>query len=436
MRRKKNNVPAVLAIGLTLAAVLVLGGGVLWVSGFVGGPQAARFLEQAIGSALHADARILGLRAEGIGAAAERLELRGRPGSPIEKLQAEFVFAPCRWRALLQGNLHFHEVGAGRVVVSFKDPAVPGAAVEPRSSDGAGDRFRIERFSLRRADLSYQGIHLSGVEVGAMESGDSWTIQGTGGELLVPGIPRLDVSKIEVRETGGVFALDSSTFRLGGGTISATGSSAPPATLDVRFQNILPADLIPGLPAGRLRGLASGSVRLRANEPLRGSFSIAGAVVADLPFLRTISDFLGDRSLLEIPFQDFSSDFEFYDGVWNLSNIRLSSGGRLAVRGSLRIGAGGELSGQLRLGVADRILAALPGARETVFREEEGGFCWSPLALGGTVAHPSEDLSRKLTASVAGGFLLKHGAGAVEAVPETAVDAAKGVFDLLSPLIP
>jgi len=436
VRRKKTNLPAVLAIGFSVVAIAALCGGILWVLGFLGSPQAARLLEQAVGSAFQAEAKILGLRAEGIGAAADRLELRGMPESPIDSLHAESLFAPCNWRALLQGNLHLHEIGAGRVVVSFKDPIAQETIIEAQISDASNERFHIGRFSLRSADISYKGFNLSGVAVTAAQFGDSWNIVGSGGELFIPGIPKLDVSKIELRESGGVFTLDSSSFRLGSGLVSATGTSAAPAALDAKFQDVLPSELIPGLPAGRLRGLASGSVQLRVNEPLRGSFSVSNALLADLPLLKNISDFLGDRSFLEIPFQNFSADFEFNDGVWHLSNINLASGGKLAARGSVRIGADGQLSGQLQLGVANRILSALPGARETVFREEKDDFWWAPLALGGTVAHPTEDLSRKLTASIAGGLLIKHGTNAVEAVPETAVDAAKGVFDLLSPLIP
>jgi len=436
VRRKKSKLPAALAIGFSAVAIAALCGGVLWLLGILGSPQAAGFLEQAVGSALQAEAKILGLRAEGIGAAAERLELCGMPGSPIESLRAESLFAPCDWRALLRGNLHLHEIGADRVVVSFKSPIVQETIVEVQTSDASNERFHIGRFSLRSADISYKGFNLSGVAVTAAQFGDSWNIFGSGGELFVPGIPKLGVSKIDLRESGGVFTLDSSSFRLGSGSVSATGTSAAPATLDAEFQDILPSELIPGLTAGRLRGLASGLVQLRAHEPLRGSFSISEAVLADLPLLKNISDFLGDRSLLEVPFQIFSADFEFNDGVWHLSNINLASDGKLAARGSVRIGADRKLSGQLQLGIANRILSALPGARETVFMDERDDFWWAPLALGGTVSHPTEDLSRRMAASIAGGLLIKHGMNAVEAAPETAVDAAKGVFDLLSPLLP
>lgn len=435
MRREKHRPRAVFAVVSLCAAFLALGVGLWWFFGISGGPQAAGFLERALGSALRAEARILGFRTEGIGAAAGNLELRGLPGSPIGSLQAESLSAPCDWRALLRGNFHLHEVRADRVEASFKDPVAEGETAGPQGPGGDAGRFRIGRFSIRSADLSYGGGKISGLAVQAVRFGDSWNIKGSGGELSVPGIPKLGVEKIEIRESGGIFTLASSSFALGNGSVSATGSSAAPAVLDAKFEGIPPSDLVPGLPAGCLRGFASGWVQLRPNEPVRGSFSVADAAIAGLPLQQSISEFLGDRSLLGVPFQKFSADFSFGGGGWNISNIQLSSEGKVAARGSIRIGAGGQLSGRLELGVSERILAALPGAREGVFRNEGDGFWWSPLALGGTVAQPTEDLSRKLAPHIAGGLLIKHGADAAGAVPETAVDAAKGVIELLSPFL-
>jgi hypothetical protein len=71
-----------------------------------------------------------------------------------------------------------------------------------------------------------------------------------------------------------------------------------------------------------------------------------------------------------------------------------------------------------------------------VFTHKRDGFCWTPLELGGTTTHPTENLTARLAASIAGGFLIKQGTGAAEVIPGTAIDAAKGVLDILSPLIP
>ena len=437
MGRKKNNLPAVALAGVVLVCAIAVAGGVLWFFGFLGSPQATRMVEDAVGDALRAEATISGLRAEGMVAAASLLELRGRADSLIDSLRAESISAPCKWRSLLKGNLHLHEIGAERLVVVFKDPMpAAGLAAEVAESKGGRSAFLVDRIELPNCDVSYKGFSANGVALSALKNSAGWGISGRGGILVVPGIPKLDISGFEISESSGIFALRSSEFRLGPGKVAATGSSAQPASLSAVFSGIPPELLVPALPAGRLGGVANGTVDLRAGQPVRGSFQISDAVLAGLPLLRTISDFLGDRSFREIRFGQFSADFEFAGGEWRLENITLSAPGKLALRGSARIGPGDRLRADLRLGVSDRILAALPGARQTVFTHKRDGFCWTPLELGGTTTHPTENLTARLAASIAGGFLIKQGTGAAEVIPGTAIDAAKGVLDILSPLIP
>jgi hypothetical protein len=106
------------------------------------------------------------------------------------------------------------------------------------------------------------------------------------------------------------------------------------------------------------------------------------------------------------------------------------------IEGSVRVAHDSTLSGQLELGLNLNTLKLLPGARETVFTTSRNGWYWCPVQLGGTVSNPREDLSPRLAACVAGAVLLNGSGKALDAVPSTAIDTAKDLINIFTPLLP
>jgi hypothetical protein len=152
--------------------------------------------------------------------------------------------------------------------------------------------------------------------------------------------------------------------------------------------------------------------------------------------LKNAASFLRDSSWTNPSLQKLSADFEWSQGNLTLTNLVVESAGVARIEGSVRIAKGGDLSGQLELGLDLNTLKLLPGARETIFATSRNGWYWSPVQLGGTLSAPKEDLSPRLTTCVAGAVLLNEGSKALDAVPTKAIDTAKDLINIFAPLIP
>ena len=137
--------------------------------------------------------------------------------------------------------------------------------------------------------------------------------------------------------------------------------------------------------------------------------------------------------LQEPVLNDVSANFDYKDEAVRLSNIQLENRGLLKLEGSIFISAEGNLKGSFSLGVGERLLATLPGAREGVFQNQKNGYYWTPLNVGGTLLMPTEDLSPRLAPYVAGKVLINQGSKIIEQVPASAVDQVKDVIDMFLP---
>jgi hypothetical protein len=88
------------------------------------------------------------------------------------------------------------------------------------------------------------------------------------------------------------------------------------------------------------------------------------------------------------------------------------------------------------LGLDPNTLKLLPGARETLFAATRNGWYWSPVQLSGTLSDPKENLSPRLAACLASAVLINKADKALDAVPSTAIDAAKDLINIFTPLLP
>jgi hypothetical protein len=183
-------------------------------------------------------------------------------------------------------------------------------------------------------------------------------------------------------------------------------------------------------------GTSQGQATLDAQGAWRGNISFTGARLHDLPLLKNAAAFLRDSSWSNPSLQKLSTDFEWSEGNLTLTNLVIESAGLARIEGSLRIAQDSTLSGQLELGLDFNTLKLLPGARETVFATSRNGWYWSPVQIGGTVSNPKEDLSPRLAAYVAGAVLLNESGKTLDAVPSTAIDAAKELINMFTPFLP
>jgi len=83
--------------------------------------------------------------------------------------------------------------------------------------------------------------------------------------------------------------------------------------------------------------------------------------------------------------------------------VVLESKGLVQFIGKAITGADGSLSGTFQLGITSSIVAILPFAKEILNLNEHDGFIWMPVQIGGTISHPTEDLTPRLGMAIAAG---------------------------------
>ena len=416
------------------------------ISRFIHSPEFARFLASRASQALKLEASLDPLRWEGDSALSEGLTLIGGESAALERLEAKVLRAEWNWRALLSGAWEIEHIDIQNLSATFKSrtetapPAPASASAEKSHSRLASwlpSRFELGRFDVRKADFRFGEIQSTGQSLVIQRVSGGYDIESRGGSVSIPGLPPLAHAQGRIREREGVFYFDDARFFLSSaGSLMASGNTGPNARLTLNWDGV-PVESLP-FPAlvKHLDGTSQGQATLDAQGIWRGKISFTGAHLQDLPFLKNVASFLRDPAWSRPQLQKLSTDFEWSAGNLKLINLVVESSGLARIEGSASVAHGGELSGQLELGLDPNTLKLLPGAQETLFAATRDGWYWSPVQLSGTLSDPKENLSPRLAACLAGAVLINKADKALDAVPSTAIDAAKDLINIFTPLLP
>jgi hypothetical protein len=361
-------------------------------------------------------------------------------------LEAKVLRAEWNWRALLSGAWEIEHIDIQNLSATFKSrtetapPAPASASAEKSHSRLASwlpSRFELGRFDVRKADFRFGEIQSTGQSLVIQRVSGGYDIESRGGSVSIPGLPPLAHAQGRIREREGVFYFDDARFFLSSaGSLVASGNTGPNARLTLNWDGV-PVESLPfPVLAKHLDGTTQGQATLDAQGIWRGKISFTGARLQDLPFLKNVASFLGDPAWSRPQLHKLSADFEWNAGNLTLTNLVVESSGLARIEGRAIIAHGGELSGQLELGLDPNTLKLLPGARETLFAATRNGWYWSPVQLSGTLSDPKENLSPRLAACLAGAVLLNKADKALDAVPTKALDTAKDLINIFAPLIP
>lgn len=415
---------------------------------FVHSADFSKFIASHAGEALEAEATLQPLRWNGFSAHSESLALVGRESATLKGLDAKFLRAQWNWHALLSGAWKIENVEIQCLSAAFNlkprvTPDAPSCEVgknAPATSflpSWLPSRFELGSFDVQKADLLFGEIQSTGQTLKVQPVGEGYNIEARGGSLLIPGLPPLAHAQSRIRERRGIYYLDDSRFFLpDAGSLVASGSSGAEARLNLVWDGVPVASLpVPDL-AKYLNGTSRGTATRDAEGSWRGSITFTGANLRNLPLLKNAASFLQDSSWSNPLLQKLSADFKYSVGNLTLTNLVIESAGLARIEGSVLIAQGGDLSGQLELGLDLKTLKLLPGSREAVFPTSRSGWYWAPVQLGGTVSNPREDLSPRLAAYVAGAILLNNSSKTLDAVPANVIDTAKDLINIFAPLIP
>jgi hypothetical protein len=123
-------------------------------------------------------------------------------------------------------------------------------------------------------------------------------------------------------------------------------------------------------------------------------------MLTQIPMLDTIAKLTGIATFRNLPVQVARASYVRRGESTDWNDVVLESKGLVQFIGKATTGSDGSLSGTFQLGITSSIVSILPFAKEILGLNEHDGFIWMPVQIGGTLSHPTEDLSPRLAMAV------------------------------------
>lgn len=423
-----------------LAAIL----GSLWIGSYVRGSAFRNMISDATGAAFRAEAGFEPLRWTGSSVYSESLKLEGKSGTALNRIDARQLRAEVNWRALLSGTWRIEEISVSRLDGDWSPAGARAqdqhSAPVVRSPAGIAAllprRFELGILKIASARLGLGTVRVLDSALTIKPDGAGWIFQGSGGELQLPRPPALAITNFRVREQGGDYFLLEANLRLGAnGKISASGESSRGGKLQVAWNGVPAAELLPPEWRDRLDGTLSGRADVAFPRQANGEFLLQDGRLENIPLQATVADFTGNPAFRRMPIQEIRGEFVWEGDLLHIKKFSAESKGLMRVEGELTIGPNRNLVGHLQIGVTPQTLQWLPGSRERVFTISRDGYVWTPVVLGGTLDCISENLSERL-ASAMGAAAFDAGANLIKTAPDAATKGVNGILDVLRPLLP
>lgn len=431
------------AIAAGIACLLMLGAALVVansrITRFLQGEEFRALAGEALGRAVGGNVRIAQIQWSGPAAYTEEIALEGAP--VLRELTLSQVRAEWDWRALLGGAWRLRGISITRAAATLGagEPASEAGTTCPSAGRGLPSwlpqRLEIEPVEVGSATLNWPGGTLENSRLRITPYAGTLDFRASGGTLQVAGLPALTLEELRGKQQGGVFFLTDSALRLGSnGKVQAAGEIGGKGILNVSWQGVELTDLLRGDSRKNLAGQMQGRASVEASQGTTGNLSVADGRIENLPVLSRLATFTGNPAFKRLPVQECRAAFTLANGTVTLTDLVLESRGLLRLEGTLRVGPGGELAGDLSVGVTAQTLQWIPGSRERVFTQSRDGYLWTPLRLGGTVELPTEDLSNRLAAAM-GEQILMEGTSVLEGAPEKAREGVQGILNILAPLV-
>jgi hypothetical protein len=152
----------------------------------------------------------------------------------------------------------------------------------------------------------------------------------------------------------------------------------------------------------KLSGLVTGDLHYEGND--RGSGATGKLAVNHgkfnvLPWLGKVTAMVGLQDISDVEVDKATSDFEWKDGVFHLTNIDVRKTDVTRIGGTVEIDAQGMVDGKLKLGLPSSITSKWPQLQAQVFPVASEDYNWADVHITGTADHLSEDLTARLFAA-------------------------------------
>lgn len=426
--RRVRIVQVTAAMILVFLAALAVGGAIIYANSRPFREGLVRHIEQTSGATVELEQFRMNPKTANAG----RLTLKWPAGNVLESLTMRGINAEVFPPSFLGNAMTGEEISVSEGILLLKFPQ-PGEPL--RSFPNPGEllplrfnRYRIPTFNLSLGTPAAPVVRLTKSEA----SLNPETVNGRAqlslyqGDVAIPGWPklRLDRALVEFRgretDVVGLRLLHETDNR---GRFELSGPVYPYETERLSSLAVaLDSFEISGIAGAALGRLVSGRIdsvpvadsnffSFQPDENASPALEIAFQVspssrieIRGFPFLTSLAQAMDDPWFLEPVFEsDAGGTLHRKKGVLAFRNLNLQNKGRMAFQGEITMAANQQLSGNLRIGVADAMIGASKNTRlKTMFGPPQDGYRWATLKISGPATAPTDNFKELFTAATTG----------------------------------
>ena len=397
-----------LAIAVFVLSILLIPGGYIWLKNYLRSEGFRSMVNQKVSQVLEVEAAFDEFQWDGMEVTAPTFIAEGP--DLIRRIEADELKAEVRFGPLLGKRVETDSLQLSRLHVEV-DVAKDGPQFEE-------NRRQVVKFEHALIDELSGTVNMGGTALrwsgirGLLRPGQGrGSYEGvlTRGQLLTPLtlFPRLALEQADLRYTEyGELILKSGSWKVfssgqletGGFLDFRVGDFDFEGKLkDVQCDEVVPEDWAKRI-TGELRSDFTVSGKIGNIPLITGELQLSNGHLTALPVLDRIASYTSTERFRRLSLRNANLEFMHKGDRLELTNIDIVSEGLLRIEGSLTID-GGQLDGDLRLGLTPSTLSRIPGAAHRVFEPGTDGLHWTPVKISGTTDSPQEDLSDRLIAA-------------------------------------
>ena len=340
-----------------------------------------------------------------------------RPAAPWDKGDISQVTVRFHLSDAFAPHLPVHvEVSSWNVVLhtplrTAETPPADRGPSEPAASAPGSSRIQVVDIAAQEgtAEVDFSDdrkVTIHGVTFDASNNGaDVWTTR-LQANSVVAGSLQAGASSVQIRSEDNKLTFSDLRMQCDPGAVTGEGEVALDGAHDTKV-DVKSADLPITMLVSvdwqmKLSGLVTGDLHYEGNDKgggAKGQFAVAHGKFNVLPWLGKVTSMVGLPDISDVEVDKATSDFEWKDHEFHLTNIDVRKNDVTRIAGTVDIDALGNVDGKLKLGLPSSVTSKWPQLQTQVFPVASDDFNWADVHLTGTPDHLQEDLTSRVLAA-------------------------------------
>ncbi len=391
---------------------------------WLAGEKLHAFLEQKSSDALNAVASFGPLHLGWFELSSPHFHAKGLGTGSLRQLEAGGIHGRLNPMALFRGTWQIEEISLEKATLHLGSANGSKAAISPNESKRAHSAdsapasapwhpslLVIDVIRAGKADVfvelpSAKVLEILGSRLEAYPEGEETRIEGHGGVLKSPFLPTLTIGTVRCRmEKKGVELTGADLSFPEGGKIEVEGTfpDTQESLLKGSWSKVPITALLPLL-GRQLVGTLDGSATVQWDpagfHSAEGRIQAPNVILTEIPMMTEVARLTRMEAFRHLFLQQAQARFSIKGGVTNWQEVILESKNLIKLIGQADIQQDGAFSGSFQLGLSSAIVTAIPGASEVFSKDQHDGYFWTPLSVGGSFSHLTEDLTPRIKTAI------------------------------------